>query len=90
VTLKLLLLALGAVLLAGCATELPHLPEMGFNWVSRDGRSQDQLYQDQMDCRREVSVGQIANPTSQGGTVWGMNEMKAFNDCMRSKGWVKE
>jgi hypothetical protein len=88
--LKLLLLGVGAVMLAGCSMQLPHLPEMGFNWVSTEGKSQDQLYQDQIECRREVSLIQSPDPANPGAAVWGMSQMKAFDDCMRTRGWEKK
>jgi hypothetical protein len=87
--LKLIVLACVAALLAGCSMELPKMPELGFNWVSREGdRSQEQLYQDQADCRRQVGLHQPI--TGQPGSGWGASEMREFDDCMRSKGWVKK
>lgn len=86
--MKLFFLAVGVIILAGCAVQLPHLPELGFNWVSTEGKSQEQLYQDEAECRRDVK---LQSPEFSGpGGGWGMSEMRAFDDCMRSKGWVKK
>jgi len=89
VILKLFLLAVGVVMLAGCAIQLPHVPDLGFNWVSMEGKSQEQLDQDQTACMREVSL-KSREFTGPGGVGWGMGEMRAFDDCMRSKGWAKK
>ena len=61
VILKLFFLAVGIVMLAGCAVQLPHMPELGFNWVSVEGKSQEQLDQDQTACMREVSSLNLRN-----------------------------
>jgi hypothetical protein len=87
--LKLFFWAVGVIMLAGCAMQLPHVPELGFNWISTEGKSQEQLYQDQTGCRREVRLLQ-SEFSGPGGIGWGMSEMRAFDDCMRSKGWVKK
>jgi hypothetical protein len=89
VILKLFFLAVGVIMLAGCAMQLPHVPELGYNWVSMEGKSQEQLYQDQTGCSREVRLLQSPEFTGPGGG-WGMSEMRAFDDCMRAKGWVKK
>lgn len=88
--MKLLFLTVGAIMLAGCSMELPHLPELTFNWVSPEGKSQEQLYTDQSACQREVKTFQSPEFSGPGGVGWGMSEMRAFDDCMRSKGWVKK
>jgi len=90
VILKLFFLAVGVIMLAGCAMQLPHVPELGYNWVSIEGKSQEQLYQDQTECRQEVRLLQSPEFSGPGGVGWGMSEMRAFDDCMRSKGWVKK
>lgn len=87
--MKLFFLAVGVIMLAGCAMQLPHMPELGYNWVSMEGKSQEQLYQDQNACMREVKLLQAPEFSGPGGAGWGMSEMRAFDDCMRSKGWVK-
>ena len=88
--MKLLLLTVGVMMLAGCSIQLPHVPELGFNWVSLEGKSQEQLYEDQAACRRDVQTFQSPEFSGPGGVGWGMSEMRAFDDCMRSKGWVKK
>ena len=70
--------------------QLPHVPEMGFNWVSTGGKFQEQLFQDEAACRREVSLIESPGSAGSSGAVWGMSEMRAFDDCMRSKGWIKK
>ena len=77
-------------LLAGCTgNPLPSKSDFTMTWVSKDrSKSRDQLYEDQKECTRE---SKLASPPgffgegSQGG-----GDMKAFNNCMRAKGWVKE
>ncbi|MGA2403951.1 MAG: hypothetical protein ABSG91_19965 [Syntrophobacteraceae bacterium] len=88
--LKVLLFAAGVIMLAGCGMQWPHAPEFGFNWVSREGKSQEQLYEDQTSCRRYVRMLQGPDFSGPGGSGWGMSEMKAFDDCLRSKGWEKK
>jgi hypothetical protein len=88
--LKLFFLAFGVIMLAGCGVQLPHMPEMGYNWVSTESKSSEQLYQDQTECRREVRSLQSPEFSGPGGVGWGMSEMRAFDDCMRARGWVKE
>ncbi len=88
--MKLFFLAVGVIMLAGCAMQLPHIPELGYNWVSMEGKSQEQLYHDQNACMREVKLLQAPEFSGPGGAGWGMSEMRAFDDCMRSKGWVKK
>jgi hypothetical protein len=88
--LKLFFLAVGVIMLAGCAMQLPHMPELGYNWVSMEGKSQEQLNQDQTACMREVRLIQSPEFTGPGAAGWGMSEIRAFDDCMRSKGWVKK
>ena len=88
--MKLFFLAIGVIMLAGCAMQLPHVPELGYNWVSMEGKSQGQLYHDQNACMREVKFLQAPEFSGPGGAGWGMSEMRAFDDCMRSKGWVKK
>jgi hypothetical protein len=88
--LKLFFLTVGVIMLAGCAMQWPHVPELGYNWVSTEGKPQERLYQDQTECRQEVRLLQSPEFSGPGGVGWGMSEMRAFDDCMRSKGWVKK
>jgi hypothetical protein len=76
-------------MLAGCAMQLPHMPELGYDWVSVEGKSKEQISRDQTACMREVKL-QSPEFSGPGGVGWGMSEMRAFNDCMRSKGWTKK
>jgi hypothetical protein len=77
-------------MLAGCGMELPHVPEFGFNWVSEAGKPQEQLYEDQAGCRREVAMLNPPLSSGPGDHSWDMNDMRAFDECMRSKGWTKQ
>ncbi|MGC9966458.1 MAG: hypothetical protein ABSE08_13730 [Syntrophobacteraceae bacterium] len=88
--LKVFACALGAFMLAGCGIELPHAPELGYNWVSREGKSQDQLYHDQTECRRDMTLLYPVDSSGPGDHGWGMGDARAFDACMRSKGWTKE
>jgi hypothetical protein len=88
--LKVSICAAGAIMLAGCGMELPHPPELGFNWVSKEGRSQEQLYRDQTECRREVTLLYPPASSGPGDQGWGMSDVRAFDACMRSKGWSKQ
>ncbi len=88
--MKLLFLAVGVIMLTGCAMQLPHVPELGYHWISMEGKSQEQLYQDQTACMREVRFLQAPEFTGPGDVGWSMSEMRVFDDCMRSKGWSKK
>jgi hypothetical protein len=88
--LKVFSCAVGASMLAGCGMELPHAPEMGFNWVSSEGKSQEQLYHDQSECRREVTMLYPSDSSGPGDRSWGIGDAKAFDACMRSRGWTKK
>ncbi len=89
-SLKLCFTAVCSIMIAGCSMQLPHVPELGYNWVSMEGKSPEQLYQDQTSCTREVKLLQPPEFSGPGGVGWGMSEMRAFDDCMRSNGWVKK
>jgi hypothetical protein len=88
--LKVFFCAVGAAVLIGCAMELPHVPELGFNWISKEGKSQEQLYADQTACRREISMLYPPDSSGPGNRSWDMSDMRAFDACMRSKGWIKQ
>jgi len=90
VVLKVFLFAACVLMFAGCSMQLPHAPEFGFNWESREGKSQEQLYADKTACMREVRLLQSPEVTGPEGVSWGMSDMRAFDDCMRSKGWIKK
>jgi hypothetical protein len=88
---------LGAFLFATCLTmvagcsqfRLPSKTDFSSNWVSKEGKSKDQLYEDQKECTRDAkSVSSPAFPGEMGGG--GGGDMKAFDRCMRAKGWTKE
>jgi hypothetical protein len=82
--------AAGAFMLAGCGMELPHPPQLGFNWVSEEGKTREQLYHDQAECRREVRLLYPPDSSGPGERGWEMSDVRAFDDCMRSKGWTKQ
>ncbi len=91
--LKLVFLALCSFMLAGCGVfEFGPRMEFGSNWVSKDGKSGEQLMEDQRDCKREVSLmnPQFVGQSGMGGGGWDMNDVRAYDNCMRSRGWVKE
>jgi hypothetical protein len=88
--LKVSFCALGVIMLAGCGMQLPHPPELGFDWVSKEGKSREQLYHDQAECRREVTMLYPPDSSGPGDRGWGASNMRAFDDCMRSKGWSKQ
>lgn len=90
VVLRILFIAAGALVIGGCSLELPHMPEMGFNWESTEGKSAAQLEKDQAACRQEVRLSETPDLSNPGESGWGMSDSRAFDDCMRSKGWVKK
>lgn len=94
VTRKLFLLAAAGAMLSGCADmDFPRKLDFNSNWVSRDGKSQEQFYRDQGECKREtLLVNPPAFPSQAGvdGSNWDMSNIKEFESCMRSKGWAKE
>jgi hypothetical protein len=90
--LRLCFLLCCSVMLCGCGMfEFNPRMDLGSNWVSKDGKSGEQLQEDQRECKREVM---IMNPQFSGqggmGGGWDMNDVKAFNNCMRARGWTKE
>ena len=90
VVLKVFLFAACVLMFAGCSMQLPHAPEFGFNWESREGKSQEQLDADQAACSQEIRLLQSPHVSGPGAGSWDMNDMRAFDDCMRSKGWIKK
>jgi hypothetical protein len=91
VILKASFCALGAFMLAGCGSmQLPHIPELGFDWVSAEGKSQEQLYHDQVECRRQVMLQSPPDSSGPGDRGLGMTDTRLFDDCMRSRGWSKQ
>lgn len=83
-------LALLCAVSAGCA-EFDIFPkmELGTTWVSREGKTRAQLYKDQQACNHEVMM--MRTPPFPGQmSGGGGEEIRVFDSCMRSKGWVKE
>lgn len=93
---RFFLLVLCATMLAGCGSfQLPSRADFSAEWVPPEGKSRDQFREDQLDCRRDTVV--ISSPGFSspgagmgGGGNWGMAERKSFENCMRSKGWIKK
>lgn len=85
----LLGLALLCAVPAGCVTInlLPKM-EVGSTWVSKEGKAQKELYKDQQECNREVMM--LRTPAFPGQMGGGIEDIRVFEGCMRSKGWVKE
>lgn len=94
VVMKLLLPAVCFIMLAGCAPmDFPPKLNVGSTWVSREGKSQEQLYRDQTECKRDIMVGTtpgFSAQTGAGGSDWDTSGIRQFENCMRAKGWVKE
>lgn len=66
---------------------LPQM-ELNANWVSKDGKTKQQLTEDMQACSREAKMASApALPGEMGGSS---ADMKVFDVCMRSKGWTKE
>ncbi len=92
---RLVSLLFFSILVAGCNSiglEPPPI-EFGSNWVSTSGKSQDQFQADQADCKRNISMNRSQTLVGPGGTTadkWDMSEIRAFDSCMRAKGWKKE
>jgi hypothetical protein len=75
--------------LAGCSTaDLRSKMEFSVNWVSPEGKSKSQLSEDQKACTHEAMM--MSAPPFPGEMGRGGGDMKVFDNCMRSKGWVKE
>ncbi len=89
VLLTVFLFSACVLMFAGCSMQMPRAPEFGFNWEPREGKSREQLYADKTACMREVRLLQSPDVTGPEGGSWGMSDMRAFEDCMRSKGWIK-
>lgn len=94
--LKLFLILICLSVLACCALE-DFVPkwDYGSSWVSKEGKSRDELYQDQLECRRNVTMthpADVQGPGSGGtyGSGWDLSDIKEFDSCMRSRGWIKE
>ncbi len=90
VILKVLICVFGAVMLVGCGMALPHMPEFGSNWISEEGKSHEQLYLDQSACRQDVILHHPSDFSGPGSDSWTMSDVKAFDECMYSKGWTKQ
>jgi len=94
VILRLFFAAFALSLLAGCSLfDNPSRFDLNAKWVSKDGKTQEQLYSDQAECKRDtmmMSPPGFSGPGGGGGGGWGMSEMKAFDGCMQAKGWKKE
>ena len=90
---RLFFIAVFSILFAGCETlQMPSM-DVGSKWVSKDGKSQEQLDADQAECRRDIMVSRppsVAGPGGMGGSGWDMSDLKQFDACMRAKGWKKE
>lgn len=76
--------------IAGCSlVDFPPKLEFSSTWVSTEGKTKQQLEEDQKECTREAMLASTpAFPGEMGGG--GGGDMKVFDRCMRSKGWVKE
>jgi hypothetical protein len=87
--LKVLACIFCAASLAACSA-IPTKSDFTVTWVSKDGsKSRDQLYEDQKECTRESKI--TSGPAFFGEAGQGVGgDMRAFNNCMRAKGWVKE
>jgi hypothetical protein len=94
VVLKVFFLAIVFAMLTGCTPmDFPPKWTLGSNWVSREGKSQEQLYRDQTECKRDIMVVSPPGFSAQngaGGSDWDTGSIKQFESCMRAKGWVKE
>lgn len=92
--LKLLFLAFCLALIAGCSVvQFGPRPNFGTTWVSTNGTPSEQLHDDQAECRRDtVLMTPPGLPLSggTGGEGWGYSEMRAFDNCMKAKGWVRK
>ncbi len=86
--LKMVSCVLFASILSGCsAFEFPPKLEFSSTWVSKEGKTKEQLAEDQKACSRDAM---IASPPAFFGEGHSSGDMKVFNSCMRAKGWVKE
>ncbi len=89
VSLKMVFCALFALVLSGCSMfELPSKSDFSTTWVSREGKTREQLAVDQKECSRDAMLA--SPPAFFGEGHGGGGDMKVFNSCMRAKGWVKE
>ncbi len=88
--LKVVAGAVCVTAIAGCSlVDFPRKLEFSVTWVSTEGKTKEQLDEDQRACTREAMLANTpAFPGEMGGG--GGGDMKVFDRCMRSKGWVKE
>ncbi len=84
--LSLLVLISCFTVFAGCSSV-----DSGPEWVSKEGKSQEQFFADQADCRQDINRKRGPGFTGLGGmgSGWDMNDMKEFDTCLRAKGWTK-
>ena len=88
--LKLFGCWLCVITLAGCSlVDLKSRMQFSVKWVSADGKTQEQLYEDQKECTHEAML--MSAPPFPGEMAGGGGgDMQVFDNCMRSKGWKKE
>jgi len=88
--LRLIFLCAGLSMLAGCNyfQISPPSKDLGINWVSKAGKSKAQLDADKRECARDARS--LSSPAFPGEMRHEAGYMKAFDRCMRAKGWVKE
>ena len=87
--LKLIACVFCVAALAGCSlVDWRSKLEFSVRWVSPDGKTQEQLEEDQKACTHEAML--MSAPPFPGELGGGGGDMSVFDSCMRSKGWVKE
>lgn len=91
--LKLFACGLCAIILTGCSmadlqSEFRSRMELSVNWVSPEGKTKEQLSEDQKQCTHEAMLASA--PPFPGELGRGGGDMQVYDRCMRSKGWVKE
>ena len=79
--------------LAGCTmadvqSEFQSRMQFSVNWVSPDGKTKEQLNEDQKQCTHEAMLASAPPFPGELGSSGG--DIRVFDNCMRSKGWVKE
>jgi hypothetical protein len=76
-------------MLSGCSLlDLKSKMEFSVKWVSTEGKTSEQLNEDQKECTHEAML--MSAPKFPGELGGGGGDMQVFDKCMRSKGWVKE
>lgn len=86
--LKLFVFALIVSVLTGCSMiDFPPKMEFKSTWVSKEGKTPEQLAEDRKECSRDAMMA--SSPAFFGEGRSG-GDMKVFDSCMRAKGWVKE